>query len=376
MASTSTTAPIRVPALITTPLVIVSVVFPCLALISVLLRYKARKIARQSLQADDWWILASWILSMSLSINVWVFGGLSGIDYYRIDPAVGTSNSLKCLIIASSLIQPPLSAVKISILLFYKRIFTTPKFKAAVWFMIPLVSAWGVIFFVLVLIQGDPISATWTGRGRLRFNSTALGLAQVGSSIVLDVIVLCFPLPVISGLHLRTRRKVAIAMIFWLGAFCCVAAIVRLILINQSVRAVINSQSSGFSAIYLQSTQFIFVILEPNCSVIAACLPCYGPFLAKGRSPESLVRSMKSVFSLRSRDSYTNSSQSKSTDVAPRNDSALNSQTELQQPSKNWPMAENQGHNITNGEIRREEDLEGCQNMGISITKAYDVTRV
>ena len=31
---------------------------------------------------------------MSLSINAWVFGGMSGIDYYRIDPAIGTSQSL------------------------------------------------------------------------------------------------------------------------------------------------------------------------------------------------------------------------------------------------------------------------------------------
>ena len=38
---------------------------------------------------------------MSLSINVWVFGGLSGIDYYRIDPAVGTSNSLKVYTVES-----------------------------------------------------------------------------------------------------------------------------------------------------------------------------------------------------------------------------------------------------------------------------------
>lgn len=36
---------------------------------------------------------------MSLSINFWVFGGISGIDYYRIDPAIGTSHSLMvCLL--------------------------------------------------------------------------------------------------------------------------------------------------------------------------------------------------------------------------------------------------------------------------------------
>ena len=74
-------------------------------------------------------------------------------------------------------------------------------------------------FQQLLLLQGDPITASWNpGQGHLRWDSTALGLAQVGTSIALDVIVLCFPIPVIFGLHMRTQRKVAIALIFWVGA--------------------------------------------------------------------------------------------------------------------------------------------------------------
>ena len=61
MASTATTAPIRAPSLITTALLVVSVIFPLLALISILFRYKARRIARQPFQADDWWVVASWV---------------------------------------------------------------------------------------------------------------------------------------------------------------------------------------------------------------------------------------------------------------------------------------------------------------------------
>lgn len=61
MSSTVTTAPTKVPALITTPLIVVSAVFPLIALIAVLLRYKARRIARQMLQGDDWWIVVSWV---------------------------------------------------------------------------------------------------------------------------------------------------------------------------------------------------------------------------------------------------------------------------------------------------------------------------
>lgn len=68
----------------------------------------------------------------------------------------------------------------------------------------------------LVLTQVDPISQSWKG-GRLRYDSAALGLAQVGTSISLDFLVLCLPLPVISTLQMAKKRKIAVGMIFWLG---------------------------------------------------------------------------------------------------------------------------------------------------------------
>ena len=126
----------------------------------------------------------------------------------------------------------------------------------------------------------------------------------------------------------------------------------------------------------VQSKQFIFMMIEPNCSIIAACLPCYGPLFAHGRSPQSLVRSVRSVFSLRSRNSSTNRSPARSTDAAPKTDSSTDSQIELKQASGDWFTAHNEGHVTSNVEGRGEEESEGYQNDGINVTKGYDVTRV
>lgn len=70
----------------------------------------------------------------------------------------------------------------------------------------------------LIIFQVTPVSATWTGKGHFNVDGTAFGLAQAGTSIALDVIVLGFPLPVIHRLHMRTRRKVAVGFILWLGS--------------------------------------------------------------------------------------------------------------------------------------------------------------
>jgi hypothetical protein len=44
---------------------------------------------------------------------------------------------------------------------------------------------------------------------------------------------------------------------------------------------------------------YIFGTMEPNCSIIAACLPCYGPLCTGDRTAESLVTSVRSVMSIR-----------------------------------------------------------------------------
>jgi hypothetical protein len=125
----------------------------------------------------------------------------------------------QCLTIASALVQVPLALVKISTLLFYRRIFDYQPFRRLVWAVIALVACWGIIFFLLVVFQSNPVEASWGAKpGYLRFDSAKLGYAQVGSSIALDLLVLCLPLPRIYKLHLNRTKKLAVACIFWLGS--------------------------------------------------------------------------------------------------------------------------------------------------------------
>ncbi|RYP60013.1 hypothetical protein DL771_010651 [Monosporascus sp. 5C6A] len=69
-------------------------------------------------------------------------------------------------------------------------------------------------------------------------------------------------------------------------------SVVRLVFLVRLVSAVVESKAE----IAIQSTQFIFLVLEPHCSIIAGCLPCYKPFIRPGgRDPESMVRSVRPI---------------------------------------------------------------------------------
>jgi hypothetical protein len=65
----------------------------------------------------------------------------------------------------------------------------------------------------------DPVDAAWgASPGYARFDPAKLGYAQVGTSISLDLLVLCLPVPLIYKLHLDWKRKLAVIFIFWLGS--------------------------------------------------------------------------------------------------------------------------------------------------------------
>ncbi|OTA60395.1 hypothetical protein K449DRAFT_435499 [Hypoxylon sp. EC38] len=369
------------PSLITTALVVVSVIFPFLSLGAVYLRFRARAKTKSHLQVDDWWILVTWLSSIALSINVWVYAAQIGIDTYTTDPLTGAVYSAVCLVLASELTQITLTLVKISILIFYKRIFAIKKFKIAAWIAIVFVALWGLAMILIVAIQGDSKTFVLTeaagGTYKWRLDPTVVGFTQVGSSLVLDVVILCFPLPVISRLHMPTKRKIAVGGIFWLGIFCCVAAAVRLALVYRVLSEVLSTGT----AVSLQSLQFVFLMVEPHFSIIAACLPCYGPLIEGGRSPDSLVRSVRSIISLASRRSSPNNSKDRSAVRLPsNNDSHININLQGDNGGK-WPQENTTRIHIGSGDTRShgtsgDDDIELVDlERGINVTKGVEVVR-
>ncbi len=123
----------------------------------------------------------------------------------------------------------------------------------------------------------------------------------------------------------------------------------------------------------------IFVAVEPNCSIIAACLPCYGPLLEKGRALDSLICSIRSVLSLGSRTSNSRSPRG-SNGTSKRSQPKLNSsncgdsQVELQEVSREWASSQSQGQNMAQAEPlpRSISETDSHFEHGIEVTQTYE----
>lgn len=115
-----------------------------------------------------------------------------------------------------------LGVVKISILLFYRRLFTVRSFKITSAIMIAIVAGWTASFTMATIVQCNPPSYFW----RLLeeeypqhcFQIFAMYQGLAVSDFILDVLVLALPIPVVVSLHLPWKTKIKVIDVLMFGS--------------------------------------------------------------------------------------------------------------------------------------------------------------
>jgi hypothetical protein len=122
--------------------------------------------------------------------------------------------------------------VKTSFLIFFLQIFPLKRFRRVVWFCITVNLAATFACSVAAVFVCSPISFAWTQwdgehEGRCVSNNN-LAFAHAGMGIVMDIITLALPISQIWNLHMTTKKKVGVLLMFSVGAFVTVVSILRL----------------------------------------------------------------------------------------------------------------------------------------------------
>lgn len=108
---------------------------------------------------------------------------------------------------------------KASILLFYLRIFPSPKFHIWVKGALGFVILPSIIFLVLLFVQCMPVAYNWDksiDNGKC-LNMNAIIYAHGGVNIAQDVLILALPLPQLLQLKLKLNQKIGLFFMFQLG---------------------------------------------------------------------------------------------------------------------------------------------------------------
>ncbi|AEO66486.1 uncharacterized protein THITE_2114613 [Thermothielavioides terrestris NRRL 8126] len=116
--------------------------------------------------------------------------------------------------------QPALACIKLSILLFYLRIFSSERWlRWAAYANMAYTICWAISTWIVNLTVCTPIAFYYdhTIPGGKCKNQVISGTANGALSLLGDVCILVLPLPVIWKLKINTRRKIALCGVFLLG---------------------------------------------------------------------------------------------------------------------------------------------------------------
>ncbi|MCJ1307570.1 hypothetical protein MMC25_001217 [Agyrium rufum] len=277
-----------------------------LTIIAVGLRILSRILSQAGMWWDDWTIIITMFLSWGPSITMilathYGFGkhtaALGALTSEGIDARLlAASNWFKLFYVFEHFYAACVSLAKISILLFYSRIFKTPGFQLSLWITGGFIVATWLASEVSIILECLPIHALWDFTpGAKCINLPAFFLGSGIPNILLNFVLLILPLPQIWSLQIEKYQKLALSGVFLLGSFVFVCSIIRVAILNELTEVDITWEfvSAG-----------IWTCVEPCIAVVSACLPIMRSLWIRSRRVNSaqngVKRSIKSIASVRS----------------------------------------------------------------------------
>ncbi|UPL02886.1 hypothetical protein LCI18_013820 [Fusarium solani-melongenae] len=126
-----------------------------------------------------------------------------------------------------------LGLIKLSILLFFLRIFPSHKFQKVVRWTMGLTVLICLIYLILFLIQRMPLWLFWEGwkdkipRGVI-VDGNAMGISHGALNVALDIWMLILPLSQLLKLGVKFKKKVGVIAMFSVGLFLTIVSTIRI----------------------------------------------------------------------------------------------------------------------------------------------------
>jgi hypothetical protein len=244
--------------------------------------------------------MAAWVFSAGLlatGVTVLYIGG--GAHHIQKTTVKEITNLLKLFLAGQMLWAAANTAVKISVLDLYIQIFRNRRFRIVSYVMMAV----SLGYLIMVILEGfllcRPVSYTWN---KLQIgkcgNERKVYLSSGIVNLIIDAAIVILPMPMLWGLQLGMAKKVALTVIFGLGALICVITILRLVELARFDLANLTYELSKVA---------LWTGLEPMLGIINACLPVIQPVLKKVVESKIFSRSSRGAKSSK----YWNSSSSK-----------------------------------------------------------------
>ncbi|CEL11520.1 hypothetical protein ASPCAL14622 [Aspergillus calidoustus] len=224
-------------------------------------RIAARRVSRMKLGLEDWTIFAAMSIHNGQGRHI-IF--IKDIVYF-----------MKAFVVAVVSYSITVMLTKISILIFYCRIFQARWLTVCSIVIGAIVIMYNLAVILIAGLQCIPLSDLWNG-GSSCINPQPPWFGFSIVNVVTDVAILALPVKPVLSLHLKLSRKLQVLGMFLTGGVVCVFGVLR---------AIAMSSLSMVDASWAAVGASIWSFTEISVGIVAACLPLLGPLFRNRDSP-------------------------------------------------------------------------------------------
>ncbi|KJZ78233.1 hypothetical protein HIM_02271 [Hirsutella minnesotensis 3608] len=258
-------------------LLAVAVSFSILEIVFVGFRYLAQRLSRKPFGLDDWLMIPALILCLGLNASSLIGMKIGYIGYHISVVAKQHPEALvpwaKVLVIIPIIYSAACCLPKVVMLVLYLRLFIGKAYRITCYILIAMVISLAVADIITGACLCTPIAFMWDKsiKGGHCIDIPAFYRYGTLPNAITDLFMLILPLPVVWNLRQTRRIKIGLTLTFLTGSVGMITSILRCVAFftNDPLK----------DGTWISVTFLNWSIIEPGTYLIAACLPCYKPFV-------------------------------------------------------------------------------------------------
>ncbi|KAL6229391.1 hypothetical protein BDW75DRAFT_249807 [Aspergillus navahoensis] len=259
-----------------TKFVIVNCVFLSIAFISLVIRVWTRTFIARGFRWDDYLMIVAFLLSCVLSaVTLDMLNWGLGVHMWNVLLTDLSPMFLKLNVVAAIMYCAGTGFLKVSVLLFYMRIFPSRNFHIAIWVLVFTAASYNVASVLANVFSCNPIAKSWDvsiTHGSC-MNRPVFYFANAALSISTDFATVLVPVPWLRRLQMPLRQKIAVGCILAMGCFVGVVSCIRL----ATLYTLLMDDDLTWNTV----NALLWCVIELNLGITGSCVTAMRPFVRR-----------------------------------------------------------------------------------------------
>ncbi|KAL2794020.1 integral membrane protein [Aspergillus keveii] len=254
----------------------VNAVFLPIALIALGIRIWTRAFIARGFRWDDALMIVSFVMSIILSaVTLDMLNWGLAVHMWDVPASHLSPMFMKLNLVAAIIYCAGTGFLKVSVLLFYTRIFPSRNFHIAIWILVFIAAGYNIASVLANVFSCNPIAKSWDlsiTHGTC-MNRPVFYFANAGLGIFTDFATVLVPVPWLRRLQMPLRQKIAVGGILAMGCFVGVVSCVRL----SSLYTLQNSTDLTWTT----TNALMWCVIELNLGITGGCVTVMRPFVRR-----------------------------------------------------------------------------------------------